>query len=106
MFFKKESKMERWVNGYLEARDLRYPLAADRDREWLLMFAEMFNKEIVDITREDVIEFQKFVEGAYGHPIYRRDAITAVSNLIRYFRARGHRYLPQRLSYPLTRELH
>lgn len=94
MFFKREHKLQRWVDAYVEERSRRYPLATSHQADWLKVFMKVCNKEITEIRPEDIEIFMQYVNQSHGTTYARREASRAASSFLRHWRARGHRYLP------------
>lgn len=88
IYFRRRSKLQRWVDQYLSDRPVL------THKFWLEQLAWECNKELVDITTEDLSDFvQKIVE-QYNGDYSRQSSCKAVRCFLAYWRGRGHKYLP------------
>lgn len=97
------SKLNRWIDQYMVAKSSVYPTAASSHYDWLKIFADMCDKEIVDIDATDIANFQRRIDAMYTTTYSRLAAMRALSCFFRFYRARGFRFLPTIKSHLIVR---
>lgn len=92
-WIKKEPKLRRWVEQYIESRKDVSSVHA----EYLYHFMDMCDKELSDITVDDVGKFIIYIDARYNTIYHRVRAVRSLSCFFRHYRAIGHKYLPKAL---------
>jgi len=99
MFYKK-AKLQRFLDEYIKEKRRVYPSAVEAHSEYLIHFVEQCDKELYDLRMDDISDFQRFVQDRYTTRYHQAAAMKAVSCFLRYYRHRGHKYLPTIQSNP------
>jgi hypothetical protein len=88
IFRKKPNQLENYVRIFVEDRGKNY-------KEHIQLFMEMNDKHITEITEEDVYAYVDRINSMYQSDYFRINGIRALNCFLRYWRARGHKYLMQ-----------
>lgn len=90
---KKEPKLRRWVEQYISSRSDVSSVHA----EYLFHFMDMCDKDLSDITADDVGKYITYIDTRYNTIYHRVRAVRSLSCFFRHYRAIGHKYLPKAL---------
>jgi hypothetical protein len=94
MWGRKPYPLQAYIDRYVEDRAKRYPSDAGNHREWLQIFCELIQKQMAELTTDDIDTYLTKIHELFPAEYSYYSASKALRAFLRYYRSRGHKYLP------------
>jgi hypothetical protein len=102
LFKKKKSPKPiiRFIDTFINERRKRYPVICHDHVSHLNHFVSICDCDITDISMYEFVKYRKIISETYSSRYMQWSAMKSLKCFLRFWRGRGHRYLPNPENVP------